>query len=217
MNEHGYTLSIESAVLGGSCCIADGSGVVAESMGSGGVSRAEDLLLDINSLLRTSGITQREVARVVVSAGPGSFTGVRIGIATALGLSAGLGIVADQISLFDSMAIASNISVPNIVALPAGRGMAHLAIIDVSTDAINHLIKPTAVPLVELIDFANASSASDLTVFKGQFANDVLIGFRGKISIIDLIPASTLANASLDARIRKDVEPILISKTQSDG
>jgi tRNA threonylcarbamoyladenosine biosynthesis protein TsaB len=51
----------------------------------------EVLVAGLESLLAESGLVARDVDRVVVDIGPGLFTGLRVGIATAIGLAEGLG------------------------------------------------------------------------------------------------------------------------------
>lgn len=53
---------------------------------------AEQIIPEIEALLKRAGAALEEVALIAVNAGPGSFTGLRIGIATAKGLSAARGI-----------------------------------------------------------------------------------------------------------------------------
>jgi N6-L-threonylcarbamoyladenine synthase len=50
------------------------------------------LLPAVRDLLLAEGVTPSDIAEVVVGRGPGSFTGVRIGVATAKGLAHGLGV-----------------------------------------------------------------------------------------------------------------------------
>ena len=52
----------------------------------------EVLVPGIEALLQELGISVREIDRVVVDVGPGLFTGLRVGIATAIGFSEGLGV-----------------------------------------------------------------------------------------------------------------------------
>jgi tRNA threonylcarbamoyladenosine biosynthesis protein TsaB len=54
-------------------------------------SRAVTLLEDVDALLRQAGAHTREVGALAVGIGPGSFTGVRVGLATARGLALALG------------------------------------------------------------------------------------------------------------------------------
>jgi tRNA threonylcarbamoyladenosine biosynthesis protein TsaB len=54
------------------------------------VSRAVTLLEDVDALLRQAGARTGNLDGLAVGIGPGSFTGVRIGLATARGLALGL-------------------------------------------------------------------------------------------------------------------------------
>ena len=118
--EHsGLILAIESAVAGGSISLIRDGHIIAGSSGGGSISRAEDLLLGIDRLLKGSCIEKTELARVAVSIGPGSFTGLRIGISTAMGLSKALGVPCTGVPLFEAIA-ASTLSTLAIV-VPLGR------------------------------------------------------------------------------------------------
>jgi N6-L-threonylcarbamoyladenine synthase len=62
------------------------------------------LLPMVESLLAANGLTVAEVGGIVVGRGPGSFTGVRIGVATAKGLAHGLGCPLWGVSTLDAIA-----------------------------------------------------------------------------------------------------------------
>lgn len=62
------------------------------------------LLPMTESLLTTNGVTIAEVEGIIVGRGPGSFTGVRIGVATAKGLAHGLGCPLWGVSTLDAIA-----------------------------------------------------------------------------------------------------------------
>ena len=55
-------------------------------------SRASTVLEDVDALLRQASAQTREIEALAVGIGPGSFTGVRIGLATARGLAFALGV-----------------------------------------------------------------------------------------------------------------------------
>jgi tRNA threonylcarbamoyl adenosine modification protein YeaZ len=67
-------------------------------------SRAATLLEDVDALLRQSGTRTRDIEALVVGIGPGSFTGVRIGLSTARGLALALGLPAAGVSTLDALA-----------------------------------------------------------------------------------------------------------------
>lgn len=204
-----YTIAIESAIGGGSCALARNGKLVDDFVGTGGVSRAEDLLQDISTLLKRNDLRQTEISSIAVSAGPGSFTGIRIGLATALGFAAGLDIVPDQISMFEAMAISAEITSRITTAVPGGRGMAHVATIEVSDRVIESCGDPRAMPIADLSGLADSET---LVIFTGHFDNNALSPSRGLVKYLDRSPAVALIKASTDSRVRKDVEPILISK-----
>ena len=88
--KHSLTLCLETGIAGGSIALFDGDGRVAGHIGEGSTSRSEDLLPAVEALLHEANAIARDIGRIAVSLGPGSFTGLRIGIASALGLSKAL-------------------------------------------------------------------------------------------------------------------------------
>ena len=79
-------------------------------------SRAVTVLEDIDALLRQAGAHTRELDGIVVGIGPGSFTGIRIGLATARGLALALGVPVAGVSTLDALAAGAPEAVPVIDA-----------------------------------------------------------------------------------------------------
>ncbi|MEZ5425542.1 MAG: hypothetical protein R2747_04700 [Pyrinomonadaceae bacterium] len=84
-------VGIEAAYGGGSLSVYSGRREVAVWTGSGRVSRSEELLFELDRLLREGDVGREDLAGLIVSVGGGSFTGTRIGLALAGGLSVSLG------------------------------------------------------------------------------------------------------------------------------
>jgi tRNA threonylcarbamoyl adenosine modification protein YeaZ len=80
------------------------------------VSRAVTLLEDVDALLRQAGAHTRDLEALAVGIGPGSFTGVRIGLSTARGLALALGIPVAGVSTLDALAAGAPGAVPVIDA-----------------------------------------------------------------------------------------------------
>jgi len=80
------------------------------------VSRAVTLLEDVDALLRRAGARTRELDALAVGIGPGSFTGVRIGLATARGIALALGIPAAGVSTLAALAAGAPGAVPVVDA-----------------------------------------------------------------------------------------------------
>jgi tRNA threonylcarbamoyladenosine biosynthesis protein TsaB len=80
------------------------------------VSRAVTLLEDVDALLRQAGARTRDLDGLAVGIGPGSFTGVRIGLATARGLALGLDLPVAGVSTLAALAAGAPDAVPVIDA-----------------------------------------------------------------------------------------------------
>jgi tRNA threonylcarbamoyl adenosine modification protein YeaZ len=122
MTEKSTILAIEAAVAGGSLSLWRGGSELGFWIGDEKVARAENLLPNIDMLLKNNDCTQRELGLIAVSAGPGSFTGIRVGFATALGLSRGLGTKMSSVSLLSAMIHSRKQSGEAVIAaIPMGR------------------------------------------------------------------------------------------------
>jgi tRNA threonylcarbamoyl adenosine modification protein YeaZ len=80
------------------------------------VSRASTLLADVDALLRQAGAHPRDLDALAVGTGPGSFTGIRIGLAAARGLGLALGVTAAGVSTLDALAAGAPGATPVIDA-----------------------------------------------------------------------------------------------------
>ncbi len=80
------------------------------------LSRAVTLLEDVDALLRQAGAHTADVEALAVGIGPGSFTGVRVGLATARGLALALGVPAAGVSTLDALAAGTPGAVPVVDA-----------------------------------------------------------------------------------------------------
>src|SRR5437773_5538723 len=78
--------------------------------------RAVTVLEDVDALLRQAGAHTRELEGLAVGIGPGSFTGVRIGLATARGLALALGVPVAGVSTLDALAAGAPGAVPIVDA-----------------------------------------------------------------------------------------------------
>jgi tRNA threonylcarbamoyl adenosine modification protein YeaZ len=80
------------------------------------VSRASTLLADVDALLRQAGAHPRDIGGLALGTGPGSFTGIRIGLAAARGLALALGVPAAGVSTLDALAAGAPGATPVIDA-----------------------------------------------------------------------------------------------------
>lgn len=80
-------LAIESSAVCASAAVSENGKTVSECFVNAGLTHSQTLLPMVKSCLDTAKLTVDDVDVIAVAAGPGSFTGVRIGVATAKGLA----------------------------------------------------------------------------------------------------------------------------------
>jgi tRNA threonylcarbamoyl adenosine modification protein YeaZ len=100
---------------------ADGA-LIDERRWAAGYRHGEELLTKTDELIHANGVSLSEVCGIVVGTGPGAFTGMRVGIATAKALSRGLGVpiagVATSAALLS--AVEAGDGKQAVLLLPAG-------------------------------------------------------------------------------------------------
>ena len=105
------TLAFDTATAVATSALVDGDEVLGER-----VSRAQTLLEDVDALLRQAGARPADLDRLAVGLGPGSFTGVRIGLAVARGLALSLELPGSGVSTLDALAAGAPDTLPVIDA-----------------------------------------------------------------------------------------------------
>ena len=74
-------LAVETSGSLGSIAVTDGSNLLAERvLAGGGVRHAQSLVTEVDNLLRELTLKPTDIRSVAVSIGPGSFTGLRVGL-----------------------------------------------------------------------------------------------------------------------------------------
>jgi tRNA threonylcarbamoyladenosine biosynthesis protein TsaB len=105
------TLAFDTATAVATSALVDGEEVLGER-----ASRAQTLLEDIDALLRQAGAHPSALDRLAVGIGPGSFTGVRIGLAVARGLALSLDLPGSGVSTLAALASGAPGALPVIDA-----------------------------------------------------------------------------------------------------
>jgi tRNA threonylcarbamoyladenosine biosynthesis protein TsaB len=103
-------LALDTSTSVGSVCVGKGSRVVAESVMLGQGAHSADLIPSIGGVLGEAGVGLSELSGLLVGAGPGSFTGVRVAAATVKGLAHALGIPLWAVSSLEAGAAAADTS-----------------------------------------------------------------------------------------------------------
>ena len=97
-------LAFETSAKAASVALHDGSKLLAESYQNTGLTHSQTLMVMAEDMLKQCGYTAKDVTAVAVAAGPGSFTGVRIGVAAAKGMAWGLQVPCYGVSTLEAMA-----------------------------------------------------------------------------------------------------------------
>lgn len=125
-------LALETATTNCSVAVVNSSGavLVKEDYGSK-YSHGEKLHVYIDEILKEAGLTQNDLQAVAVSAGPGSYTGLRIGVSAAKGLCFALDIPLITIGTLDSLVRQLDADEGHLVAMLDARRMeAYTAVYD---------------------------------------------------------------------------------------
>lgn len=177
------TLAMETAIAGGSVCLLDDEIEVASITSDHSVSRAEDLLYNIKELLADNGLTTDNIKRIAISVGPGSYTGLRIGISSALGLKTSLGCECIGISTFEALRqLSTDDKKKVVVAVPIGRSeLAFSAFVGANEG------KGTRMPSQEVVDRNEFSAVISREKPETLIVHDDLYGICEELKGIKII------------------------------
>ncbi len=159
-------LGIESSGLTASAAIVEDGVLKGEFTVNNKLTHSETLLPMIREMCSISGIGLDTMDLIAVSYGPGSFTGLRIGIATAKGLALSYNIPAAGVSTLDSMGLILSRMTDAAVCplMDARRGQTY--------SAVYHrgelIIKRDAYDIHELIDRLNKLGLEHGIIFVGD-------------------------------------------------
>jgi tRNA threonylcarbamoyladenosine biosynthesis protein TsaB len=115
-------LGLDTSLAACSLALIQDDYVIAQALEPMQRGQQERLAPMVRDLLSSAGVQWPEVSEMAVTVGPGSFTGLRIGLAFAKGLSAGLSIPARGISTLEGLARTANSKRVTAVVIDARQG-----------------------------------------------------------------------------------------------
>src|SRR5687767_516935 len=146
-------LSVETATLSGSVAISRGEEILGVISGDPQISHSNTLLDDVDKLLSQTQIALPEIDLFAVATGPGSFTGLRIGLATIKALAATLDRPAAGIPTLEAVALSGGVSDATVTLLPAGRGEVFTQLFSVSrSHTVEALDEAAHIPPTRLLE-----------------------------------------------------------------
>ena len=98
-------LAFETSAKSCSAAIHDGKSLLAESYQNSGLTHSQTLMVMAEDLLKVCGKSAADVTHLAAAAGPGSFTGIRIGVSAAKGFAWGAELPVYGVSTLEAMAL----------------------------------------------------------------------------------------------------------------
>lgn len=162
-------LSIDASGKTAACAVTEDGAVIAKSFTDSGLTHSQTLLPMVESMLLLSGIDMADIDQLALTVGPGSFTGLRIGAATVMGL-AGQRPCRCVPTL---TAIAYNFTDKNAVIIPvldARRNQVYTAAFRVSDGKVTRLCEDEALSVDEVFDRIREYSTDEAVIIAGDGA-----------------------------------------------
>lgn len=163
-----FILGIDTAGPRGSIALAE-NGAAGDPVPLPEGGHSSGLAAAVERLLSGSGVRVPDLAGIAVSEGPGSFTGLRIGLALAKGVAMGAAIPLALVPAHDAAAHAARRAAPRFATLTqAERGQVMAALwegcVEEGDDRARLLWGPEAVPEEEVLDRVLERAGSDVPV-----------------------------------------------------
>lgn len=144
-------LAFETSAKACSVALHDGQTLLAESYQNTGLTHSQTLMTMAQDLLKNCHKTVKDVTAVAVAAGPGSFTGVRIGVAAAKGFGWGAQLPVYGVSTLESMARSLGVRNGYVCAcMDARRSQVYNAIFQAKDGCLERICQDRAIALEDL-------------------------------------------------------------------
>jgi tRNA threonylcarbamoyladenosine biosynthesis protein TsaB len=144
-------LAFETSAKAAGVALHDGTKLLAESYQNTGLTHSQTLMVMAEDLLKQCGLTVSNVTHVAVAAGPGSFTGVRIGVAAAKGFAWGGELPCYGVSTLEAMA--KNLGVYDGIVcacMDARRNQVYNALFSAQQGVLQRMTEDRAIALADL-------------------------------------------------------------------
>jgi tRNA threonylcarbamoyl adenosine modification protein YeaZ len=185
-------LAIDTALAACAAAVLEtGHGIVASETLPMVRGHAEALVPLVERVIKRAGIAFRDFDRIAVTTGPGSFTGVRVGLAAARGfaVATGLPVVGvSTLSVYAAPYLAANHKIPVIAAIDARHSQVYLQVFGPDGQT---LLSPRLAPLSEAARAASNAPAC-------------LVGSAAR-AVAEALPKSAPVPRVVDAREAPDI------------
>lgn len=144
-------LALESSAVACSACLTEDDFLIAQSYENSGMTHSVTLLPMAEELLKRVGVESKDIDVFAVAAGPGSFTGVRIGVSACKGLAWALDKPCARVSTLEAMAWGAS-ALPGILCpvMDARREQVYNALFTYDGESLTRLTPDRAIGLEDL-------------------------------------------------------------------
>ncbi len=221
-------LAIDTATMVSSVAVADKDRLLAELTVQTRLTHSETLLPHVEQALKLAGVEKAALEGVAVSLGPGSFTGLRIGLAAAKAIAYGLDIPIFGIPTTE--ALAWHYPVPGVAVVPfidAQKGNVYSAVYQWQDDGFEEISPVQVYTMEEALELCGAQPVHVLAV--GDMAVKRLAGREDLPSNVQVPPphvvmprAANVAMAGLkrlatgQADSVMNLEPVYIRRSEAE-
>lgn len=144
-------LAFETSAKAASVALLQDGRLLGEYMQNSGQTHSRTLMKMAEDLLRNCGLTARDIDAAACAAGPGSFTGVRIGVAAAKGFAWGREVPCYGVSTLEAMARGAAVADGVIcAAMDARRCQVYTALFQVEQGRMTRLLPDSAISVEQL-------------------------------------------------------------------
>ena len=178
-------IALESSAITASVAVTEDEKLLAQSFQNSGLTHSATLMPMVADLLKNTGLTLEEMDVVAVSAGPGSFTGVRIGVAAAKGLAWPGDKPCAPCSTLESMAWqCAHLDGEICAAMDARRDQVYCARFLAENGELRRLTEDRAIGLDELAQEVRLSGQTQILVGDGAWLAQKALAARGLSSLL---------------------------------
>ena len=220
-------LGIETATPQVGCALGGAEGVLASFHASRGLRHAETLAPAVDFLRRQARLELSEVSVVAVDVGPGLFTGLRVGVATAKGMAHALRVPMVGLSSLDLLAFAVRYS-PRLIGavVDARRGEVFTALYRSVPGGVQRLERPRLCSPEDLASDLLARNEEALLVGDGarRYASilgdavhveigEVVLAYPSAAALVELAHPRAVREEFVPAR---ELEPLYLRRSDAE-
>ena len=146
-------LALETSAKAVSAAVSEDGKILCSGYQDTGLTHSRTLMPIVEHILKNTGLTVADMDAIAVAAGPGSFTGIRIGVSAAKGLA----FAADKpaVGVSTLAAMARNVAFCDglvICAMDARRQQVYNALFEAKDGSLTRLTSDRAIALAELVE-----------------------------------------------------------------